>query len=67
MAFFVYRAQFLVDHMGIHLRGGDVAMPHQLLERTDVSAVFQKVYGEAVSKRMGSDLLLYPGFILVVL
>ena len=30
----------LIQHMGVHLCGGDVAVAHQLLHGTDVRSVF---------------------------
>ena len=57
MTLFVNRFQLLIDHVGIHLGGGNVAVPHQLLQRAKVSTVFKKMYCKAVTQRVGRDLL----------
>ena len=67
MAFFVDRLQSLVDQLGIHLGGGDIAVTHQLLDRTHIGAIFQQMHSEAVAQRMRCDLLLDMSCTLVIL
>ena len=67
MALFVDGLQLLIDHLGVHLGGRDVAVAHQLLQRTNVCTVFQKVNCEAVAQRMRRDLLLDACSVLVML
>ena len=55
MALLVHGLDFLIDHMGIQLRGGDITMPHQFLERTQIGSVFQQVDCKAVPQRVGGD------------
>ena len=43
MALLVHCLDFLIDHVGIQLRGRDITVPHQLLEGTLIGAVFQQV------------------------
>ena len=55
MTLLVHCLDFLIDHMGIQLRGRDITVPHQLLEGTQIGAVFQQVNCKAVAQRVGGD------------
>ena len=50
MAALIDALEVLVHHLGVHLGGGNIAVAHQLLQRTQVRAVFQQVDGEAVAQ-----------------
>ena len=49
MTFFVDGFQLLVDHVGVNLGRGYVAVPHQLLQGAEIRAVFQQMYRETVA------------------
>ena len=55
MAFFINGLQLLIDHMCVELSRRNIAMTHELLQRTKIRTVFQKVYCKAVPQRMGRD------------
>ena len=57
VAFFVNGLYLLIDEGSVELSGGNVTVTHQLLEGTDVRAVFQQVHGEAVPEGMGGNVL----------
>ena len=67
MAFFVYRFQFLIDHLGIQLCGRDITVTHQLLNGVQIRTVFQKMHRKTVAQSMGCDLFIDMGFALVIL
>jgi len=45
--------------MGIDLRGGDIFMPHHLLDIADIRACAQEVGSKSVPKGMATRLLIY--------
>ena len=67
MAFFVYGFDLVIDHMGIHLGGGNIAVAQQLLQSIQIRAIFQKMHGEAVAQGVWRDLLFDMGGGLIVL
>lgn len=67
MALFVDGFQLLIDHVGIHLSRGNVAVTHQLLQGAEVCAVFQQMHREAVPQGVGRDVLLNARLFLVAL
>ena len=52
MKFGIHGFQLRVYHIGIYLGGGDVTVTHQLLDRTNIGTVLQKMHCEAVTQRM---------------
>ena len=44
--------------MGIQLCGGNITMTHQLLQRAQISTVFQQVNSKAVAQCMRCDFLI---------
>ena len=58
VAFFVDSLQLLIDHVCVHLCGGNITVAHELLKRAKVSAVFQQMHRKAMAQRMGCDILL---------
>ena len=67
MALFVDGFQLLIDHVGIHLSRGYVAVTHQLLQGAEVGAVFQQMHCEAMPQGVGRDILLNARLFLVAL
>ena len=58
--------QLVVQHPGVDLSGGDVRVPHHLLDGAQVRPVLQQVGGEGVAQGVGRDVLLDAGLLLVV-
>ena len=56
MTFFIDTFDFLIDHVCVHLRGRNITVAHQFLQRTQICAVFQKMNGKTVAERVGGDL-----------
>ena len=67
MAMLVHGFYFFVHHLGIYLRRGNITVPHELLQRAQVSTVFQQVHRKAVAQGVGGDVLLDMGFLLIEL
>lgn len=67
MTFFIDGSQLLIDHVGVHLGGGNIAVTHQLLQRAEVGAVFQQMHREAVPQSVGRDILLNARLLLIAL
>lgn len=67
MTFFIDGSQLLINHVGVHLGRGNVAVTHQLLQGTQVSAVFQQMHREAVPQGVGRDVFLDARFFLIAL
>ena len=44
----------IVDHVQVHLGCAEVLVAEQVLDRTDVRSLFQKVGGKRVSQRMAA-------------
>ena len=45
---------FVAEHVQVDLRGAEVFVAEQVLDRTDVGSLFQKVGGKRVSQRMAA-------------
>ena len=57
MEFVVDFLQMGVGDVGVDLGGGDVGVAEERLNGAEVSAVHEKVSGEAVAKGVGADVL----------
>ena len=55
MKFAVNFAQAGSGDMSVNLGGTDIGMPQQLLDHPEVSAVFEKVRGEAMAQHVWGD------------
>jgi hypothetical protein len=49
-----------LEHVGVYLRGPQVLMPEEFLDRPNIYAVSQQVSGEGVAKRVATHVLLVP-------
>lgn len=53
MALIIDRLELLLDQLGIDLGGGNVAVPHHLLDGMEIRTVLQQMGREAVAQGMG--------------
>ena len=67
MTLFVDRFQLVIDQVRIHLGRRNIAVTHQLLDRSQISTIFQQMHCKAVAQRVGRDLLINVGGSLIVL
>ena len=55
MKLFVDFFEMWIGDMGVNLRGSNISVTEQALNRTDVSAVHEEIGGKTMAQSMGSD------------